>query len=108
MMPKFETMSKNVCYRLLVFGKSRAQIPWNLYLSGSTEMQVHYAMFSHKYVQMKSTCIKYVVYEYIILYFLMDSLSLFLTKYLDLNMICMQKAWHRNNNTLVLPETNNA
>ena len=25
---------------------NRVQIPWNLYLSGSTEMLVHYAMFS--------------------------------------------------------------
>ena len=29
------------------------QIPWNLYLSGSTEMVVHYAMFSRNMVKWK-------------------------------------------------------
>ena len=30
---------------------NRVEIPWNLYLSGSTEMLAHYAMFSIKMVR---------------------------------------------------------
>ena len=42
---------------------NRVEIPWNL--SGSTEMLVTLCNVFDKYGQMKSTCIKYVVYEYI-------------------------------------------